>query len=79
MAGKSGAERQRAYRARQAEQGDVVRVSFDLPWETALHLRRLARHHGDVPQLAMLVKLIEDANRAATADMDDAAFRAYVG
>ena len=68
MASKSGAERQRAYRARQAEQGDVVRVSFDLPAATKRALEKLARLQGDSLRDA-LVRAIHGATAAAREDL----------
>ena len=61
---KSGAQRQAAYRARQADAGKVSRVSFDLPAKAKRQLELLARHHGDT-QRDVLVSLIEAAGQSS--------------
>ena len=61
---KSGAQRQAAYRARQADTGKVSRVSFDLPIKAKRQLEKLARHLGDT-QRDVLVGLIEAAGQSS--------------
>ena len=61
---KSGAQRQAAYRARQADTGKVSRVSFDLPIKAKRQLEKLARHLGDT-QRDVLVGLIEATGQSS--------------
>lgn len=58
---KSSAERQRAYRERQAETAERLSMLVSVPAKRALE--RLARHRGET-QRAVLEELLRDAERA---------------
>lgn len=75
----SSAERQRAYRQRRPEAGDngERRLQCWLSTSAKLALDRLAGHHG-TSKRAVLERLILEADKAATSDMTDKEFDAYL-
>lgn len=79
--GKSGrsltaAERQALYRERHLESGESVEVRAVLPREFGDKLERLLAHH-DTSKRALLMQLIEDADRRTLRRLRGAARRTY--
>lgn len=75
---KSNAERQAAYKARRAT-GEINdrQLNTWLSSEAFFALQRLATH-GELTRKGQLEKLILDADKLATANMNDSEFNAYV-
>jgi hypothetical protein len=77
----TGAERQAAYRRRHLDDIDTLdsaRLNMIVPTATKRALERLAVRYA-VTHRAMLVRLVEDAERAATSDLSSSELRRYYG
>lgn len=77
----TGAERQAAYRRRHLDEIDSLdsaRLNMIVPTATKRALERLAMRYA-VTQRVMLVKIVEDAERAATSDLSSSELRRYYG
>ncbi len=68
--GKSGAERQRAFRQRRIADGTDARLDMVVSASAAAALQRLARHHG-TSQRAMLEQVLAQAEQAVVAGIAD--------
>lgn len=72
----TAAQRQALYRERHLESGESVEVRAVLPREFGDKLERLLAHH-DTSKRALLMQLIEDADRRTLRRLRGAARRTY--
>lgn len=75
----TGAERQASYRRRHLDEIDSLdsaRLNMIVPTTTKRALERLAIRYA-VTQRTMLMRIVEDAERAVTSDLSSAELRRY--